>query len=97
MNAELVKIAEEVHQRLANNKRSGYTLTLKIKYNNYDTITRSRTLEIPIQKAIEILPLAKSLLAVHLEKKRPVRLLGITLSNLAEPQLHRQLSFNLVN
>ncbi len=97
MNAELGKIAEEVHQRLTKNERSGYTLTLKIKYNNYDTITRSRTLAAPIQKAAEILPLAQSLLAAHLERTRPVRLLGITLSNLTAPQLHRQLSFELTS
>ncbi|MGC1220033.1 MAG: DNA polymerase IV [Phormidesmis sp.] len=95
METALSKVAEEVYQRLQRNKRSGYTLTLKIKYNNYDTITRSRTLTTPIQEKEEIFQLAKSLLAAHLEKARPVRLLGITLSNLVSPQPYSQLTLSL--
>lgn len=95
MEAALLSIAEDVHQRLTTHKCSGYTLTLKIKYDNYDLITRSRTLETPIQAIADILPLATSLLSAHLTPNRPVRLLGITLSNLTGPQGHRQLSFEL--
>ncbi len=95
IQAALQNIAEEVHQRLIQHRRSGYRLTLKIKYENYDVITRSRTLETPIQSVAEILSLAKSLLLAHLTPYRPVRLLGITLSNLTDPQNYRQLSFEL--
>ena len=94
MDAALAAIATDVHQRLTKNKRSGYTLTLKIKYNNYDVITRSRTLETPTQAIAEILPLAQGLLAAHITLGRPVRLLGITLSNLTELQNHKQLTFD---
>jgi len=97
MSAALVNIAEDVHQRLVKNKRSGYTLTLKIKYNNYDTITRSRTLESPIQAVSDILPLAQTLLKTHLTPNRPVRLLGITLSNLSDADSHKQLSLGLTD
>lgn len=94
MDAALLKIAEEVHQRLVKNKCSGYRLTLKIKYDNYDVVTRSRTLETPLQTVAEIAQLAQGLLATHIEPDRPVRLLGITLSNLTSPQPYRQLSFD---
>jgi len=95
MKAALDRVAEEVHQRLLKNKRNGYTLTLKIKYDNYDTITRSRTLENPIKEKEEIFQLANGLLLTHLEKVRPVRLLGITVSNLATPQPYSQLRLEL--
>ncbi len=95
MKIALSEVAEEVYQRLQKNKRNGYTLTLKIKYDNYDTITRSRTLTTPIQEKEEIFQLAKLLLAAHLEKARPVRLLGITLSNLVNPQPYSQLTLEL--
>ncbi len=95
MEAALQSIAEEVHQRLMQNRRSGYSLTLKIKYNNYDVITRSRTLATPIQSVVEILSLAKILLLANITPHRPVRLLGITLSHLTDPHSHRQLSFEL--
>jgi DNA polymerase IV len=95
MMVALEAIATDVHQRLVKNKRSGYRLTLKIKYNNYEVITRSRTLDTPIQSVAEILPLAKSLLIANVKLGRPVRLLGITISQLVDPQGHYQLSFAL--
>ncbi|MEL7494656.1 MAG: DNA polymerase IV [Cyanobacteria bacterium J06554_11] len=95
MEAALAKIAAEVHQRLTKNNRNGYTLTLKVKYDNYDTITRSRTLENPIKDAGQILQLAKALLIANVEVGRPLRLLGITISNLVEPQPYSQLSLKL--
>ena len=95
MESALEKIAQEVYQRLQKNQKNGYTLTLKIKYNNYDVVTRARTLETLIQTKTEILQLAKGLLITHLERDRPVRLLGITLSNLSRPQPYSQLSLKL--
>ncbi len=94
MEAALVNIATEVHQRLQKNKRHGYTLTLKIKYDNYDTFTRSRTLETPIKENDQILQLAVGLLSGNVERDRPVRLLGITISNLIDPQPYSQLKLN---
>lgn len=82
-------------QRLSANKRYGYTLTLKIKYGNYETIMRSRTRENLIQEPEEILQRARDLLSAHLDVKRPVRLLGITISNLAHPQSFQQLMLDL--
>ena len=95
MEQSLTKIAIEVHQRLTRNKRQGYTLTLKIKYNNYDTVTRARTLETPMHTLEQIDEMSKALLRAHLQKGRPVRLLGITLSNLVEPQPYSQLRLSL--
>jgi DNA polymerase-4 len=97
MDAALVNIAAEVHQRLVNHQRIGYCLTLKIKYENYDMITRSRTLETPIQSQAEILQIAKALLCAHLAPHRSVRLLGITISHLSRPQPYQQLTLALVN
>ncbi|MBD2257749.1 DNA polymerase IV [Pseudanabaena sp. FACHB-2040] len=81
MTQALQQIAAEVSERLIQQRRQGHTLTLKIKYASYRQVTRSRTLPEPI-KPTEILPLAQDLLLAHLERQQPVRLLGITLSNL---------------
>ncbi|EDX84921.1 ImpB/MucB/SamB family [Synechococcus sp. PCC 7335] len=94
METALANIATEVSQRLQKNKRQGHTLTLKIKYDNYDTITRSRTLETPIEEK-QILQIATRLLSLHVERDRPVRLLGITVSNLIAPQPYHQLTLNI--
>lgn len=81
MVAALEPIAQEVCDRIRQQRRRGYTLTLKIKYASYRQITRSRTLPGPIEVA-DILPLALDLLQIHLDRQQRVRLLGITVSNL---------------
>ena len=83
MRSALVPIAAEVQGRLQKAKRVGYTLTLKVKYANYQQITRSRTVADPLQTVDDLLPLAESLLQGHLEPGRRVRLLGLTVANLA--------------
>lgn len=95
METALVNIATEVCQRLQKNNRQGYTLTLKIKYDNYETITRSQTLAAPIKEEEQMLQMATRLLSKHVERDRPVRLLGITLSNLIDPQPYSQLTLDI--
>ncbi|MEL6247910.1 MAG: DNA polymerase IV [Cyanobacteria bacterium J06627_15] len=83
MRKALVTLAEEVQTRLQKAQRVGYTLTLKVKYANYQQITRSRTVAYPLQTRSDLLPLAETLLTHHVDKGRQVRLLGLTVANLA--------------
>jgi DNA polymerase IV len=95
MTQALQPIAAEVAERLLRQRRQGHTLTLKIKYASYRQVTRSRTLPDPISPS-QILPLAQELLLAHVERQQPVRLLGITLSNLAPTEVeYVQLRLNL--
>lgn len=94
MSAALTTIVNEVEARLLKNKKMGHTLTLKIKYADYRQVTRSRTLETPMQQASEFGPLAQALLAHHLETQPRVRLLGVAMANLvpADTLGYQQLS-----
>ena len=60
----------------------GRTLTLKVKYADFQQITRSRTLLAPLQHREQAERLAQELLRALLPAAQGVRLLGITLSNL---------------
>ncbi|MEO0378125.1 MAG: DNA polymerase IV, partial [Cyanobacteria bacterium P01_A01_bin.17] len=86
MVRELDAIATLLQQRLAENQRSGNTLTLKIKYASYQQITRSRTLSEPLDDIEAIRRLAHELLHTHLDPEQSVRLLGLTVSNLSSAQ-----------
>ncbi|PZD73800.1 DNA polymerase IV [Acaryochloris thomasi RCC1774] len=86
MVRELDAIATLLQQRLAENQRSGTTLTLKIKYASYQQITRSRTLSEPLDDIEAIRQLAHELLRTHLDPEQSVRLLGLTVSNLSSAQ-----------
>ena len=98
MQQELQRLAHVVRQRLEQRQNGGRTLTLKLKYADYHQITRSRTVLYPIQHEHMILQLAQELLHDVEIGDRKVRLLGITLSNLAEAQptpVYKQLVLDL--
>ncbi|MGS2740706.1 DNA polymerase IV [Sinomicrobium sp. M5D2P17] len=96
MLERLEHIAEELEQRLVQNRISGKTITLKIKYSDFTLQTRSKTLAYFIADKSLILETAEELL--YQEKlQNSVRLLGISLSNLntqKEEQVAVQLKFD---
>lgn len=89
MNAELQKIAENVHRSLDKHGLKGRTITLKIKYHDFKLITRSQSLMMPVNDAATLHDTAMSLLLkTDLEGKK-IRLLGISLSNFGEVKHER--------
>ena len=81
MLEKLEHIAIELEKRLQRSKIAGKTITLKIKYSDFTTQTRSKTLSYFIADKDLILETAKELL--YQEKpKNSVRLLGLSLGNL---------------
>ncbi len=79
---ELEQIARTLHKRINKHQAAGRTLTLKVKFSDYQQITRSRTLGNSINSLDAIITEASSLLkTIDLEDKS-IRLLGISLSNL---------------
>ena len=59
----------------------GNTLTLKVKFDDFSQITRSVSVERPLQRLDDILPLAKRLLKGVDYSQHPIRLLGLSVSN----------------
>lgn len=83
----LESIAAQVKKRLDSKRTSGRTLTLKVKFDNYEQITRSRTVSDLITETEAILSLARSLLPITEIEHRKVRLLGISISNFGEGRI----------
>ena len=82
MLLELETIAQTVQHRLESYQTLGRTITLKIKFTDYERITRSKTVTAAVGKAEAINQVARELLALVSLEGRSVRLLGISLSNL---------------
>ena len=81
MMEKLERISEELEKRLLKSKVSGKTVTLKIKYSDFTTQTRSKTLPYFIKEKAVMLETVKELL--YQEKvMNSVRLLGISVTNL---------------
>ncbi len=82
MLLELENIAQTLQHRLESHQALGRTITLKVKFADYQQITRSKTVTAAVGKAEAISQFAKELLASVSLEGRSVRLLGISLSNL---------------
>jgi DNA polymerase-4 len=94
LRREAVRLADGVATRLRAHGGAARTITVKLKFADFTTITRSRTVPLAVTTAHAILAEAVPLLeAVRL--KMGVRLLGISVSNLA-PQAE-QLSLDLLS
>src|SRR5699024_5358739 len=74
---------EDVSNRLQYSNKVGKTITLKVKYDDFNKITRSVSLEHTIYKAEDIRINVYNLMK-NLEDKGKIRLLGVTVSNLLE-------------
>lgn len=81
MLEKLEQIAEELSRRLKKNDVSGKTITLKIKYSDFKTHTRSKTQDYYISDKSLLMELARTLLYQE-ELHNSVRLLGLSVSNL---------------
>ncbi len=78
-------IIEAVWLRIENLGVSGRTVTLKVKYADFQQITRRKTREEFIAGRAEFASTARDLLDHLLPVPKGVRLLGLTLSGLGQP------------
>jgi len=81
LRRELLDIATRTAARLRNHRLKGRTVTLKVKYSDFRLVTREVTLPLGIDDGGEIFRQALTLLEKTEAGKKPVRLLGIYLSN----------------
>ncbi len=75
----------------------GRTATLKVKYADFQQITRSRSLQGPVAGAEQLAAISHDLLRPLLPLSQGVRLLGVSLSNLvpAAEAVGQQLALGL--
>ena len=83
---ELNHIVNELLHRLERSGFEGTTLTLKVKFHDFVQITRSFTHSEVLSSKEQILPLAKQLLKGVDFSERPIRLLGLSISNPPRPR-----------
>ncbi len=84
----LSEIAKEVEKRMLKNNTKGKTITLKIKYNNFTIQTRSKTTAVYINLKKDFFPIILDLLNQNI-LQNPVRLLGISFSNLDNKKMNK--------
>jgi DNA polymerase-4 len=81
---EVERMARENAQWLSRHRLFARSISIKVRYAGFATVTRSHTLSLPTDDAHVIASWALALLEKSEAGKRPVRLLGAKVFNLAE-------------
>ncbi|HWP98943.1 MAG TPA: DNA polymerase IV [Vicinamibacterales bacterium] len=84
IRAAVAEMVQDVAAWLARRRRLARTVTVKVRYADFRTVTRSRTLPAPTRDADLVVATALELVARTEAGARPVRLLGVSLHNLAD-------------
>jgi DNA polymerase-4 len=81
---EYLKLTERASTRLRNRNLFAKTISITVRFADFKTITRSKTLPLPISSTHEIYQVVKDLYdALKLDRAR-LRLVGVSLSNLRD-------------
>ena len=92
LTVELVRLADAVGSRLRTAGLAGRTITLKVRFGDFRTVTRSTTVATPVDSGHRLGTLARELLAT-LDPGPGIRLLGLSVSQLDDGEV-RQLSLD---
>ena len=94
----LLKLSDRVSSRLRGQGISGQTVTVKIRFANFSTITRSKTLSHEIDSVTGVYGVAAGLLEKVVKDapagRKRIRLLGISFTNLKDWPASEQLTFD---
>jgi DNA polymerase-4 len=81
---ELLRLSEKASARLRVREMSAKTISIKVRFADFKTISRSKTLALPIDGMQECYEVAKKLyLALKLDRAR-IRLIGVSLESLED-------------
>lgn len=81
---EMLRLSDRVAQRLRSSGTSARTVTIKVRFSDFKTITRSRTLGAPTDGAAKIYAAARDLYAALRLHRPRIRLLGVAASGLVD-------------
>lgn len=76
------RIVDIVWERIERAQATGRTVTLKLKYNDFQIVSRAFSQSVPVPDKAAFARIGHALLAEMLPLPRPIRLMGLTLSNL---------------
>jgi DNA polymerase IV len=80
INKKLIKIVDNLATKLIEERIVGRTVTIKLRYGDFSTHTSSQSFPAPTRSTRQILDCAISL--YNKSEKKPLRLLGVSISNI---------------
>lgn len=86
-------LSEKVTRRLRKEGLKGRTVTVKIRFQGFQTITRARTLDREYDSEEMIYNEAKTIFFKNWDRRKKIRLLGISISHLRRKEESEQICF----
>jgi len=86
LHKTIFQLSEKVGYRLRNKKLQGRTVHLKLRYDNFSTITRNKTLNSAVDSTQMIYSVVKDLFNNNYQQGRKVRLVGVGISGFMNEQ-----------
>ncbi len=87
----LEKLSEAVTEEVVNQTLFFKTVTIKVRYENFETHTRAKTLPFMTNQLRDLKKTARELLQTSLKPERKVRLIGVKVSSLASRENQKTL------
>ena len=88
----LETLSEEVCQEALTQRLFFKTVTIKVRYENFETHTRSKTLPFITNRVQDLKKTAKGLLQAFLRHDRKIRLIGVRVSNFVKGEKQKTLT-----
>jgi DNA polymerase IV len=81
LELQLRRLTEQLCETLERADQRGRTVGIKVRYDDFSTVTRARSLAAPVNELDSVWPIALELLR-RLDPPRPVRLIGVRVAGL---------------
>ncbi|HJR44009.1 MAG TPA: DNA polymerase IV [Actinomycetota bacterium] len=91
ISREILRLSDRTAERLRSKNLCGRTVTLKVRFSNFSTITRSKTLSVEVDTTPAIYEVARSLFEKIGQDRLRIRLLGVSVTGLSIGPPNRQL------
>jgi DNA polymerase IV len=85
LEPQLRRLTEQLCSTLARGQRRGRTIGIKVRFADFSTVTRARTVQSPVNELESVWRVALELLR-RLEPTSPVRLIGVRVAGLDEEE-----------
>ena len=83
---QLLKVVDALWKRYEKSNKKGLTLSIKLKFSDFTQITRAQTLNTFIDTKKQIWDLSLKLIENNYDRKMPLRLLGVSISNFQDEE-----------
>lgn len=95
LNEHIKEVVKDVYMRLNSLNKSGKTITVKVKYEDFQQVTKRHTLKVPVHTYDEILGNTNVLIEKIKDKNKQIRLIGVSISNLLDREREIYTSISL--